>query len=170
MTVLNDEISKENAGYKYLLCVIDVFSKMALVKELKAKTPESVLVGFKHILRMAKDRRPENGQSDNGREFDNRKFKEFVNIKLKAHFYTSRNPDIKCAIVESFQRTLKNEMWRYFTRKKTRKYRSILQSLVRGYNSSYHSTIRCAPKMVRAGNALDEVAVLDFMEAKQKFK
>ena len=40
-------ISKFNKGIKYLLCVIDVFSKYAWVVPLKDKKGESIVEGFK---------------------------------------------------------------------------------------------------------------------------
>ena len=43
-------ISKFNKGIKYLLCVIDLFSKYAWVISLKNKKGESIVEGFKKYL------------------------------------------------------------------------------------------------------------------------
>ena len=65
----------------------------------------------------------------------------------------TRNPDVKAAIVERFNRTLKEKMWRYFTYKNSKHYIDVLQDLVRGYNNGYHSTIKMAPSSVTVFNA-----------------
>ena len=43
-------ISKFNKGIKYLLCVIDLFSRYSWVIPLKNKKGESIVEGFKKIL------------------------------------------------------------------------------------------------------------------------
>ena len=44
--------------------------------------------------------------------------------------------DAKASVVERFNRTLKQRMYRYFTAANTLRYEDVLQSLVRGYNVS----------------------------------
>ena len=41
-------------------------------------------------------------------------------------FYTSENEDLKAAVVERFNRTLKTKMFRYFTHANTRRYLDVL--------------------------------------------
>jgi len=63
---------------------------------------------------------------------------------LKRHgikFYTSENEDLKAAVVERFNRTLKEKMFRYFTYKNTRRYTDVLEDLVHSYNNTYHRWI-----------------------------
>ena len=49
-------ISKQNKGYKYLLTVVDVFSKHAWVEPIKNKTGQAVTEAFEKILKQG--RRP----------------------------------------------------------------------------------------------------------------
>jgi len=68
-------------------------------------------------------------QNDKGTEFLNSAFKSM----LRRHgikFYTSENEDIKAAVVERFNRTLKQKMYRYFTAKRTRRYVDVLSDLL----------------------------------------
>jgi hypothetical protein len=44
------KIDKENDGVKYLLFVIDIFSKYLWVEPLKFKTAKEVVKGFQHIF------------------------------------------------------------------------------------------------------------------------
>jgi len=89
-------------------------------------------------------------QSDKGTEFVNFTFQAMLR-RRGIKFYTSENEDIKAAVVERFNRTLK-EMYRYFTSKRTRRYSDILQDLVYAYNHTYHSFIGMAPADVTTDN------------------
>ena len=83
-------------------------------------------------------------QSNEGMKFLNSTFQSM----LKRHdikFYTSENEDIKAAIVERFNRTLKTKMYRYFTAKNTRRFVDVLPDLIHTYNHTYHRSIDMAP-------------------------
>ena len=47
-------ISKQNKGYKYLLTMVDVFSKHAWVEPIKNKTGQAVTVAFEKILKQGR--------------------------------------------------------------------------------------------------------------------
>ena len=51
----------------------------------------------------------------------------------KIYFFTTENPETKASIVESFQRTLKSRMWKYFTHHRTLRYVDALPKLVDDY-------------------------------------
>ena len=44
------KFSKDNKGYKYILAVIDIFSKYGWLFPLKSKKGEEVTIAFKRIL------------------------------------------------------------------------------------------------------------------------
>lgn len=160
---------KDNQGVRYLLCIIDVFSKMAWVQPLKAKTSRALTEAFQDLIEGEKTqgRLPEQLQTDKGTEFLNRPFQALMNT-YDIHFYTSQNPETKAAVVERFQRTLKNKMWRYFTQHKTRHYLKILPQLVQSYNKSVHRTIGRRPIDVQPHDPVTEIRVLDYMKKKKK--
>lgn len=139
--------SNENDGFKYLLTCIDVFSKRAWVIPLKYKSSQHVIQAFSKLIR---DRKPEKLQFDLGKEFNNKYFKDFLKMHNIVHFVAESK--LKCVVVERFHRTLKSKMYKYFTANNTRRYIDALQSFVNGYNSSYHSSIKMAPKDVTAEN------------------
>ena len=66
------------------------------------------------------------------------------------HFSTGG--DAKAAVVERFNRTLKERLYRYFTAANTLTFTDVLQDLVKGYNASEHSSIQMAPKDVTLKN------------------
>ena len=61
--------------------------------------------------------------------------------------------EIKAQIVERFNRTLKNRMWRYFTFQNGRRFVEALPALVEGYNKVYHRSIGTASERVTQTNA-----------------
>ena len=143
--------AKKNDGYKYLLTCIDVFSKYAWVVPLKVKTGTAVKQAFEeHIF---SERKPEKLQTDQGKEFVNSTFREYLKEQGVEHFFSLSAGEVKCAVVERFNRTLKSKMWKYFTYKNdTRRYIDVLPDLVHSYNHTYHSVIKMAPASVTDAN------------------
>jgi hypothetical protein len=140
--------SKTNNGFKYILTVIDSFSKKLYVFALKNKNQFSIIKAFKKLFKNVK---PEKLRTDRGLEFNNNVFKSFLK-KNDVIYFTSNDSKIKCAIVERVNRTLKEKMFRYFTHNGTRKYIDILDDLVSSYNNSYHRSIKMSPSEVDESN------------------
>ena len=74
-------ISKFNQGFRFLLCVIDIFSKYAWVVPLKDKQGISIVNAFEKILKESnrskakfKGRKPNKMWVDKGNEFYNNSF------------------------------------------------------------------------------------------------
>lgn len=151
---LNDmqSLQQENDGYRYLLTVIDVFSKYAWAKPLKKKTGAAITNAFETIFHES-GRKPLKLQTDKGKEFTNHVFQAFLK-KQDIHYYTTNNPDIKASIVERFNRTLKARMWRYFTYYSSYRYVDVLPQLLHAYNHRVHRSIKMAPADVNDGNIL----------------
>ena len=142
-------ISSHNDGYRYLLTCIDVFTKRAWAIPIKTKSARDVTEAFEKIL--TDGFKPNMVQSDKGTEFLNSTFQSMLK-RQDIKFYTSENEDIKAAIVERFNRTLKTKMYRYFTAKHTRRYVDVLPDLLHSYNHTYHRSIDMAPVEVNAAN------------------
>ena len=143
--------AKENKGYKFLLTVIDIFSKVAYAKALKRKDAESVTNAFESILLDSKQVVPYTLQTDKGKEFLNSTFKKWCadnGIKL----VTSEDDIMKSQIVERFNRTLKNKMYRLFAFNKSVEWYSNLADLLISYNNSYHRSIKMTPNQVTIQN------------------
>ena len=71
-------LSKYNKGVKYLLCAIDLFRKYAWVIPLKDEKGISIANAFKKII--SKGRKPNEIWVDQGSEFYNQCFKDFLKI------------------------------------------------------------------------------------------
>ena len=100
-------LSKYNKGYRFLLCVIDIYSKYAWVIPLKDKKGISIVNGFQKIINDSK-RRPYKIWVDKGSEFYNNSFKKWLQDNDIVTYST--NNEGKSAIAERFIRTLKTEI------------------------------------------------------------
>ena len=69
-------LKRWNKQYRYLLVVIDCFSKYAHVVPIKTKTGESLVAAFKKIL--SRGEKPDILQTDKGTEFTNRPFQKWL--------------------------------------------------------------------------------------------
>ena len=158
-------LARDNDGIRYLLTCIDVFSKMAWVVPLRTKEARTVADAFEWEI-IAKCP-PRMLQTDKGSEWVNGIFQSML-TRHGIHFYTSENSDIKAAVVERFNRTLKERIYRYMTYKNSRRYVDVLQDIVTSYNHTWHRSIRMAPSEVCLDNA-DEVAALLYPPKPRKF-
>lgn len=143
------EFKRSNAGNRFILTVIDSFSKYAFAIPLKDKTGPSVARALREIFNR---RHPQNFRSDKGKEFLNCHVESLMK-ELQINFFTSNDSTIKCAIVERFNRTLKGRMFKYFTSHGTRKYVDVLAELIYAYNNSIHRSIGMTPSQVTYFNS-----------------
>ena len=51
----------------------------------------------------------------------------------------------KAVVVEMFNRTMKERMWRYFSANNTHQYYDFLDTLISSYNAKYHRSIKVRP-------------------------
>ena len=71
-------ISKFNKGFRFLLCVIDIFSKYAWVIPLEDKKGVSIINAFQKILKESNGRKPNKIWVDKGSEFYKNSFKKWL--------------------------------------------------------------------------------------------
>lgn len=143
-------VSQYNDGYRYLLNVIDCFSKFAWSRPIRKKTGLEVVQALENIF--SKQRVPEKLQSDQGKEFANSDFKALMIRKKINHFFATDGV-IKCAIVERFNGTLRARIYRYLHHVNTGKYIDVLEEIIESYNKSFHRTIGMSPVEVNDENS-----------------
>ena len=135
------KFSKINEGYRYLLTCIDIFSKYAFVIHLKDKKGITIKNALEKIF---KKRKPKFLWTDNAKEFYNNQVNDLLeknNIKL----YSTNNSEIKSSVIERFNRTFKNMMYKKFTENNNTIFYNIIDKLVNEYNNKYHRTIKMTP-------------------------
>ena len=138
--------SRTNKGYKYILMIIDVFSKYGWCVPLKNKTGAEMVRAFSEIWNRGQAP-PKHLWTDKGKEFINKKFKTLLEEK-NVNMYWTENEE-KSSVVERWNRTIKSKMWKYFTKYRTGVYIDILPSLIEEYNNTYHRSIKSTPSDAR---------------------
>lgn len=157
--------SKENKGYKYILCIIDCFTKFAWSVALKSKIGLDVAVAAEKIF---SHRRPNLLHVDRGTEFYNKNFETMLkkyNIKMYSTYST-----MKACIVERFNRTLKQNMFKQFTARGKHDWIAILPDLMKEYNNSKHRTIGMSPVQADANPQQVQIKRRQIVQTKNKFK
>ena len=135
-------ISKFNKGFRFLLCVIDAFSKYALVVPLKDKKGVSIVDAFQKILKES-NRKPNKIWVDKGSEFYNNSFKKWLKDN-DIEMYSIHNEG-KSVVAERFIRTLKNKIFKHMTAISKNVYFDVLDNIFNKYNNTVHSTIKIKP-------------------------
>lgn len=130
-----------NKGFRFLLTIIDCFSRYAWAIPLKNKQGATILAAFKELFK--EGRQPNNLWIDQGTEFLNKHFKTWLSEhKIKVYHTYSEH---KASMIERFNRTLKTWMWRLFTENNNKKWLDILPSLLEEYNHRKHRSINMTP-------------------------
>jgi transposase InsO family protein len=119
-------LSTYNDKYKYLLNVIDIFSRYAWTVPSKDKTGKSIAAALTTLFQNGK---PITIQSDKCTEFVNATVQQYLK-RQGVDFHTTHNPDIKGAVIERFNRNLKTKMYNYFTKNNTYPYVDVINSLL----------------------------------------
>ena len=105
-------ISNFNKGFRFLLCVIDIYSKYAWFVPLKGKKGVSIVNAFQSILNKS-NRKPNKIWVDKGREFYNRSLKSWLE-KNDIEMYSTHNEG-KSVVAGRFIRTIKNKIYKHTT-------------------------------------------------------
>ena len=136
-------LSKFDKGFRFLLCVIDIFSKYAWVIPLKDKKDISIVSTFQKTLNNSKrskaedkGRKPNKIWVEKESEFYSNSFKKW--LKDNAIVMHSTNNEGKSVLAERFIRTLKNKTYKYMTSLSKNVYIDRLDDIVKKYNNTYH--------------------------------
>ena len=105
-------INKFNKGFRFLLRVIDIFTKYAWAIPLKDKKAVSIVDAFQKILKES-NRKPNKIWVDKGGEFYNSSFKKWLKDN-DIEIYSIHNKR-KSVAAERFIRTLKTKIYKYMT-------------------------------------------------------
>src|SRR5271156_6483511 len=129
-------------GFKFILTIVDVFSKYGWAIPLETKTGIEMTKAFQKILKDS-GRIPKKIWSDKGKEYYNKTFKKLLD-EHGVELYSTES-EIKCSVAERFNRTLKDMMYRKFTELESNKWVKLLPDLLYEYNHRVHSTIKMTP-------------------------
>ena len=159
------KLSNKNNSVKYLLCVIDIYSKYAWVKGLTDKKGISVGNAFKEIIDKY-GRKPDKIWVDNGKEFYNIFFEKFSNDN-NIEMYLIYNEG-KLLVAERVIGTLKTNIYKYVTAINDNVYYDHLDKIVEKYNNTVNRSIKMKPINVK--NSDNKTYVVTPNKQSAKFK
>ncbi|XP_060580107.1 uncharacterized protein LOC132736913 [Ruditapes philippinarum] len=138
-----------NRGTRFLLTVIDVFSRFAMVRPLRNKSGKVVAEALEQILTSGP--MPVRCRSDRGTEFTCKAVVDLLQrLGVKQYFSTS---DLKCQSVERLNQTLKGAIYKWCYENRSFAYVTVLDDLVDGYNHRVHSSLfGLSPSEVNSSN------------------
>src|SRR6266853_1973035 len=157
-------------SYRYILTVLDVFSKYAWAIPLQTKTGVEITEAFKKIFKESR-RQFKKLWVDRGTEYYNKIFLKFLKDN-NCEIYSTQS-ELKCMVAERFNRTLKEMMYKKFTELETNKWVKSLPELVNEYNNRVHRTIGMTPvdgsKKENEEQIKREVFSTNFTNSKPRF-
>ena len=139
---LKDYGPENNRNYRYVLVVIDNFSKFGWTIPLKNKNAQTIKDSFENIIISSK-RKPNLIESDRGKEFYNNIFQDFLN-KNNIKLY-SRNSSYGAVFAERFNRTIRDLLKRPVFEKGDGNWIDVLPTITKQYNNRIHSSTKLAP-------------------------
>ena len=139
---LKDYGPENNKNYRYVLVIIDNFSKYGWTIPLKNKNAQTIKNSFENILINSK-RKPNLIETDRGKEFYNNIFQDFLN-KNDIKLY-SRNSSYGAVFAERFNRTIRDLLKRPVFEKGDGNWIDVLQTITNQYNNKVHSSTKLTP-------------------------
>ena len=173
-------IMPQQNEYKYILTVMDGYTRYAWTVPLKDKKGETVANAFEEIMKKSK-RKPNKLWVDQGKEFYNQHMYEIFKFKnedilekdengeYKNHIYSVFNFG-KNPVIERFNKTLTNKLWKQFTVQENQKSLNILQKITSKYNNTIHRTINTTPSLASKNPSLVKIKEEIYSHKKPKFK
>ena len=147
---------KSKEGYKYILVVIDLYTRYGWAIPMIDKRQETLAESFE--IYFHKDNRiPEYLWFDREAGITSKYFKKFASDN-NIHIYHTYNEG-KSVFAERFILTLKNMMWKHFTAIGNQQWdNSLLQAIVSKYNNNIHSSINTTPLQASTDDVVVETS------------
>jgi hypothetical protein len=134
---------KGNKGYKYILCMIDVFTRKVWAYKMKKKDNKNVQDSFKQFISDSniKEFTPTILMSDNDSTFINKSFQEILEKNQIIHQPNILDDHHALGLIDRFARTLKMILTRLFLQTKSTNWINYLDEIIKNYNNNGHSAI-----------------------------
>ena len=155
----------EDKGFKSILCIINVITRVAYAYPLQDKSENSVYDAFKKWLKSGVE--VEHLQTDRGSEFTNKKVKDlfkdinYYHVNVADHYAQGK--------VERFNQTLRRLISIYQSAYKTSKWVDVLPDLLDNYNNRYHRSLGDAPNNVDEDTQF-QIELKKYANAEKQFK
>ena len=132
------KIARANDGVRFLLLLIDIFTKRVWVVPLRTKAAAEMKRAMSVWLNSLRTK-PDQLATDRGLEFTNRG----VQGLLRAHnvMWISAQGTMKAAVAERANKTVQILIYKYLTENESVRYIDVLPALIGSYNSRGHRTL-----------------------------
>ena len=129
-------------GHRYVLVIIDNFSKFGWTVPLKNKNAQTIKDSFENILISSKIK-PNLIESDRGGEFHNNIFQDFLNRNNNKIY--SRNSSYGAVFAERFNRSVRGLLKKPVFEKGDGNWIDVLPTITKQYNNRIHSSTKLTP-------------------------
>lgn len=140
------QYAKFNNGYKWILNVVDVYSRFAVSIPIKTKDENDLIDAFNKVFKEIG--KPSNLTTDLEAGIMGRKFQNLLKKNEINHYAVNPQQKRSNAIVERFNRTLREKIRDVLYVYDTNNWLSFLNSIVYNYNNTIHRTIKATPEDV----------------------
>ena len=141
----------QNRGYNILLTAVDINTREGYAIALKSKKGRDIIEGFDQIddIKFL--------TTDNGTEFLNKQVTKYFKDRGIEHNTNDAGEHNKMGKIESFNRTIKGIIGKYFEQFDTVIWFDVIDKIIDNYNNSYHSSIKKAPNEMTELDEKDEI-------------
>lgn len=139
------KFARYNQGYKYMLMIMDLFTRQAWAFPLKTKSGREVADIFRAFFRQHSTKLV---QVDEGTEFYNKDVKRVL-LDYGIELFSIYSPT-KAALVERLNRTIKGMLEKIFTATNSKTWIHIIDDVMHAYNNRKHRSLGMAPNDVHA--------------------
>ncbi|KAL3068649.1 hypothetical protein niasHT_038302 [Heterodera trifolii] len=143
-------LSRKNSGYRYLLLAVDVLSRRMFGSPVKSKRPVDMKRAFVELFEQM-PRMPDTLYTDRGLEFVAKPLKEFYAEKGIQKFETTSKK--KAAVAERAIRTLKTQLYKYFSANNTSVWVAVVPKFLSAINNSVCRATGLRPNEISDTNA-----------------
>ena len=137
------KFTRSNRGYKYILCIIDVFTRKVWTYAMKKKDNDNVQESFKKFLQQSgiQNNTPTILMSDNDSTFINKSFQEILEKNKIIHQPNIIDDHHALGLIDRFARTIKTIFTRLFVQTKSDNWIDHIDEIVANYNNNGHTAI-----------------------------
>ena len=139
---LKDYGPKNNRGYRFVLVIIDNFSKFGWTVPLKNKNVLTIKDSFENI-NISSKRYPKLIETDRDKGFYSNSFQDFLNKNNIKLYY--RNSSFGAVFAERFNRTIRDLLKRLVFEKGDGNWIDVLPTITKQYNNRGHSSTKLTP-------------------------
>lgn len=141
-----DYLKGYNQQKKYIMTVIDFFSKYVFAVPLVNKKPETIIKAFNTIgASQSQNIYPNYLQCDNGGEFKNKKFEDYCEAKGMKMIYTKSYTPTTNGLIENFNKYLRKMIFEGFVRTNSKNWVNYLDDYLYNRNHTKHSVTKQKP-------------------------